>query len=58
MSKVNNVMYDECNSSKYNLVDKKGNVLKTFPSKNQAEKYKKKLKDSGYVGILMVVEVK
>ncbi len=42
----------------YRLCDKKGNVIKEFPSKNQAEKYKKKLKDSGYVGILIVVEVK
>lgn len=42
----------------FNLCDKKGNVIKTFPSKNQAEKFKKKLRDSGYVGILMIVEVK
>ena len=42
----------------FNLCDKKGNVIKTFPSKNQAEKFKKKLRDSGYVGILMIVEEK
>lgn len=38
------------------LCDKKGTIIAMFPSKNQAEKYKKKLKDGGYVGTLVIEE--
>ena len=43
---------------KFQVCDRKGNVYKTFDSKNQAMKYKKELKAKGFVVPLTIVEVK
>ena len=39
---------------KYDVVDISGTVLKTFDSKNQAEKFKKNLNDHGYYGAKVI----
>jgi len=38
----------------YQVVDIKGHVIQTFPSKNQAEKYKKACKDHGMLGLKII----
>ena len=42
---------------RYDVVDVSGSVLKTFNSKNQAEKFKKQFTEHGYYGV-KVVKVK
>ena len=39
---------------RYDVVDVSGSVLKTFDSKNQAEKFKKQFTDHGYYGVKVV----
>ncbi len=38
----------------FQVINIKGEVVKTFPSKNQAEKYKKELKNHGVYGLKVV----
>lgn len=39
---------------RYDVVDVSGSVLKTFDSKNQAEKFKKQFTSKGYYGVKVV----
>lgn len=39
---------------RYDVVDVSGSVLKTFDSKNQAEKFKKQFTSNGYYGVKVV----
>ena len=39
---------------KYDVIDISGTILKTFDSKNQAEKFKKQLHEHGYYGAKVV----
>ena len=41
---------------RYKVCDKKGKVYKIFSSKNQAMKYKKEMKEKGFVIPLTIVE--
>lgn len=38
----------------YQVINLKGEVVKTFPSKNQAEKFKKQCRDHGVYGLKVV----
>ena len=39
---------------RYDVVDVSGSVLKTFDSKNQADKFKKQFTSNGYYGVKVV----
>ena len=39
---------------KYQVINLKGEVVKTFPSKNQAEKFKKEQRDRHVYGLKVV----
>ena len=39
---------------RYDVVNVSGSVLKSFVSKNQAEKFKKQFTDHGYYGVKVV----
>lgn len=42
----------------YQVINLKGEVVKTFPSKNQAEKFKKECRDHGRYGLKVVKRLK
>lgn len=43
---------------KYKVCDRQGNTYKVFDSKNQAMKFKKEMKDKGFIKPLIVIEVR
>ncbi len=38
----------------YQVIDVHGCILRTFPSKNQAEKFKKQCKEHGMLGVKVI----
>lgn len=38
----------------YQVIDVHGAILRTFPSKNQAEKFKKQCKEHGMLGVKII----